>query len=167
MSGDAASLTRLHDILTPPPVPWWPPAKGWYVLAALLLILTVLGLLRWWRHRGAEFYRHQALAEIRALQTLSAQPQQRAEALAALSGLLKRTALAAYPRHRVAALSGPAWWRFLDESAGMKEFSDGIGELLEKIVHGAAPADAADAERLADGFAAASRWVRQHRRAEG
>ena len=50
MSDDPASLERLHDLVPPAPVPWWPLAPGWYVLGALILIVAGLAAWRWWRH---------------------------------------------------------------------------------------------------------------------
>ena len=45
MKPDPASLENLRDIAVPPPVPWWPPAPGWWVLGLLaLLVLIYLGL---------------------------------------------------------------------------------------------------------------------------
>ena len=34
---DPGSLQNLHDIVVPGPAAWWPPAPGWYVLAAVAL----------------------------------------------------------------------------------------------------------------------------------
>ena len=42
MTPDPTSLERLHDIVLPPPVPWWPPAPGWYWVMGLLGALLLL-----------------------------------------------------------------------------------------------------------------------------
>ncbi|PCJ36311.1 MAG: hypothetical protein COA75_07800 [Cellvibrionales bacterium] len=34
-------LEQLRDIHLPEAVPWWPPAPGWWIVAALLLALTI------------------------------------------------------------------------------------------------------------------------------
>ena len=41
-TGDPASLQNLNDIVALGPVPWWPPAPGWY-----FVIAVVTGLLLW------------------------------------------------------------------------------------------------------------------------
>ena len=43
---DSGSLQNLNDIVIPDPVAWWPPAPGWYVLAAILLIIFTLLAIR-------------------------------------------------------------------------------------------------------------------------
>ena len=67
MNPGPTSLDRLHDVIAPPPVPWWPPAPGWYYLFAfvlvLLVVLTIRGIIRWQHNR----YRREALAEWRAI----------------------------------------------------------------------------------------------------
>ena len=40
-STDPTSLEHLFDIVTPPPVPWWPPAPGWVVVAGIICVLAV------------------------------------------------------------------------------------------------------------------------------
>src|SRR5262245_3171457 len=47
------------------------------------------------------------------------------EVTSALALLVRRTALAAFPRQEVASLAGPAWLAFLDRSYGGHEFSQG------------------------------------------
>ena len=106
MTPDPTSLDRLHDIVAPPPVPWWPPAPGWYFVLGILAVagiaLTIRGIHRWQSNR----YRREALAEWQRLQPLLVADDTRAEALASLAELLKRTALSAFPRRRVASLTG-------------------------------------------------------------
>ena len=89
-----APLDKLHDFYQPPPPSWRPQTIGWYVvfaIAALLLLWLVVHLMRRWI---ANRYRREAMREL-----VSANPEQ-------LSELLKRTALSAWPREKVAALSG-------------------------------------------------------------
>jgi len=48
----------------------------------------------------------------------------------ALALLVRRTALAAFPRQEVASLAGPAWLAFLDRTYGGDGFSHGPGRAL-------------------------------------
>ena len=36
-------LVNLKDIHLPPPVPFWPPAPGWWILALLLISTLFIG----------------------------------------------------------------------------------------------------------------------------
>lgn len=105
MNEDAAtSLDRLHDIVVPPAVPWWPPAPGWYVLFALVLMIMVVVVFWAWCRWRANAYRREAL------RTLAATPD-----AAAIASLLRRTALAEYPRAEIARLGGDVWLDWLSE----------------------------------------------------
>jgi hypothetical protein len=164
MSADATSLANLHDIVVPPPVSWWPLAWGWYLLGALLLAALAWGLVRWRRWRLANRYRDLALAELDDLSDAIGDPASRTGALAALPMLLKRVALAAWPREQVAQLSGAAWWRFLDGSGGT--LGQVEGARLERLSYGR-EAGAGLSETEARGLAKAVRaWIRRHRRPE-
>ena len=76
--------------------------------------------------------------------------------------LLKRTALAAWPRSEVAALGGRDWARFLDATSGGNGFSAGAGETLERLAYGGGTAlpEPHELRRLTD---AAENWIRRHR----
>jgi hypothetical protein len=91
----------------PPPVSWWPPAPGWYVVGALAVALAVWSAWRGWERWRAAVYRRAALAELRRLERRAADGSQHAAALREVPALVKRTALAAYPLGTVASLSGP------------------------------------------------------------
>ena len=158
---DSASLAQLHDIVAPAPVaPWWPLAPGWYLLASLLTLLAGWGLWRVLRRRRARRYRVEALAELHALRRRSVPP---VEVAAGILLLLKRTALAAYPRVQVASLNGPAWWRFLDGSSGKGRFAEGLGELAEEVVYAQQGADEISKHDLKRLYRAAEQWIRRHR----
>ncbi|WP_289155074.1 DUF4381 domain-containing protein [uncultured Salipiger sp.] len=146
----AESLVALIDLLVEPPppvpVPLTPQTWGWAGLALLLLALVVLGLWRWLARRRANAYRRAALADLGSAATT-----------AELAEILRRAALAAWPRTEVAALAGADWTRFLDRT-GKGGFPAAAGEELRRATYrdtGAAPSP--------ELRAAAGRWLRSHR----
>jgi hypothetical protein len=166
VSADATSLSNLRDIVLPPPVSWWPLAWGWYLVAALLLAGLAWGLVRRWRRRRANRYRELALLELDALSAAIADAAKRPRALAALPVLLKRVALAAWPRGRVAGLSGEAWWHFLDESGADSALGKVQGPRLDRLSYGREP-DAGLSESETKRLLQAVRaWIRSHRAPE-
>jgi hypothetical protein len=151
---DPGSLDRLHDIAVPPPIPWWPPAPGWYAVGGVGLVLVgVAGSAagsRWWRNR----YRRAALKELRRL-------PRGGNLVPALAELLKRTALAAFPRDRVASLTGERWLRFLNETGRTDDFTRDPGTVLGDTEYRPDPLLAeAEAARLID---IARHWIAHHR----
>lgn len=142
-------LERLQPIPEPAPVSWLPQTAGWAVIGVLLAAAALWLAWRWRRHRRINAYRRAALA---AIAGAKGDP-------AALAAILRRTALAAYPRVDVAGLYGDAWLAFLDQAYGGSGFSSGPGRGIA-----AAPyAPHTDAPDLA---ALAAQWVRQHRAAD-
>ena len=156
---DAGNLQNLNDIIVPGPVDWWPPAPGWYVLGAIALITLVVLAVRLWRRWQGNCYRRQAMTEL-ALIRSQASP----ERLQQLPVLLKRAALSAWPREEVASLTGLAWHRFLDESAGMDHFCSGAGDTLDQLAYaGSGEASPADPE-LHQVLEATEFWLKNHLR---
>ena len=83
--------------------------------------------------------------------------------------VLKRTALATFPRESVAGLTGTDWLAFLDRTGGTRDFTEGPGRALTTLAY-----DPRAAERVSDDDARAAHractaWVQRHRvdRAEG
>lgn len=153
---DPASLQNLHDLATPPPVPWWPPAPGWYLLMGLAAVALAFLVFRALRRYRRNRYRRDALRELETLRAAGANASP-----AALPALLKRTALSAWPRDAVAALSGREWHAFLDRTAGGSRFADGAGVTLDALAYGSAAE--VDSGELAALWDAAGHWLRQHR----
>ena len=125
------SQLPLRDIHLPGPVPWWPPAPGWWIVAALVLAgLVVLGL-RYYadrRRRAAQ----KLLRGIAAALDNGAEPVQ---CLQQVSLLLRRFAITAAQSHAapptdVAGLIGERWLAYLDSSWERDAFRQGPGRLL-------------------------------------
>ncbi len=127
---DPASLQNLHDIVVPDPIPWLPPAPGWYALGLTGLLLLIWfcanKYLAWNRNK----YRREALAALDRFEKELAETTQYREILPQLPQLVKRTALAAYGRARVASLAGSDWLAFLDNTCSTDVFGKGAGNLL-------------------------------------
>lgn len=159
MNPDPTSLDRLHDLVPPPPVPWWPPAPGWYWLLGILTVAAVFlaarAFSRWQKNR----YRREALAEYHKL--LPRLANDRTAALAQMAVLVKRTAISAFPRAEVASLTGKDWLVFLDHSAGMKEFSPESASVLENAAYGTIndPGD----RKAREAAAWVGHWLKHHR----
>ena len=118
-------LSQLRDIHLPAPVSWWPPAPGWWLLAALLLIALGAAYLLYRWHRRAR-WRRTALAELGQLRGATAE-----RFLGEVSVLLRRVAVSRFPRRDVAALTGEDWLAFLDRTLGDgTPFQSGAGRVL-------------------------------------
>ncbi|MTH77060.1 DUF4381 domain-containing protein [Paracoccus aestuariivivens] len=142
-------IEQLTDPVEPTPISMVPQTWGWAVVAAVLLLALAYGFWRWRRHRRANAYRRAALD---LLAEAKDDPVRIAE-------ILRRTALAAYPRSDVAGLAGQSWLAFLDHQVGGQAFASGPGQVLASAPYRESRPDPA-LTHLAE------TWVRQHRRAE-
>ena len=103
----------LRDIHLPP-AHWWPPASGWWLLAALLS-LAAIGV-AWWLRRTAHGNPvRAAMREIDALEATYACDGGAAHLADAASRLMRRVALRVAPD--VAAETGATWRAFVRSHA--------------------------------------------------
>lgn len=130
----------------PPPVSMMPQTWGWAVLAVALAVLAGWLIWRWIAHRRANAYRRAALAELDRAGSDAAE----------IAAILRRAALAGYPRAQVAGLTGADWLEFLNQTGGDFDAATGAA-LLAAPYRGDAAADPA-VRKAAEG------WIRRHRR---
>lgn len=164
LSPGADPLAALRDWHLPEPIAWWPPAPGWWILGALILVLLVITVLWWRARRRRSAPARAALAELDALSARLADGSAQRHAVAAVSILLRRLALARYPRDQVAGLAGPAWLAFLDRTGGGGAFTQGPGQvLIERPYRRTGGCDPQTPWDPAGLTALAARWIRAHR----
>ncbi|MCK1740483.1 DUF4381 domain-containing protein [Bradyrhizobium sp. 139] len=150
-------VAGLIDIPLPGEVSLWP--QTWESRIAIVLLLAVVIAAVWHlvQYRRVNRYRREALAELRSMAgTRRAGPD---DLLTRLTLLVRRTALAAFPREQVASLAGPAWLSFLDRSYGGQEFSQGVGRLLVSGPYQQVQPDDAELQSLSG---LVRRWIRGH-----
>lgn len=141
-------LDKLHDFYQPAPPAWIPQTIGWYVLFAIAGFFAAWMIIRSIHRWSSNRYRREALRELALLPVDQ------------LSDLLKRTALAAWPRDRVASLSGGEWLTFLSETGGNSVFNQAPGNGIEEIALRPYLLSDADQQQLR---AVAAEWIRRHR----
>jgi hypothetical protein len=143
-----ATLGKLHAFYQPGPISWTPQTIGWYIVFGFGALFLLWFVVREVRHWKLNRYRREALRELG-----STPPEQ-------LSALLKRTALAAWPREQVASLSGDKWIGFLVESSAIHSFQEYPGDRIEAIALAAASLSPEEESHLKD---LAAQWIRRHR----
>jgi hypothetical protein len=120
----------LRDIHLPAPVGWWPPAPGWWVVAALALLIGILLWRRAGRRAPAPDPRSVARRELEAIRRTYAAHGDARRLAGDLSVLLRRLALSESEPAAVAGLTGGAWLDYLDRRAGAPVFTEGPGRAL-------------------------------------
>jgi hypothetical protein len=147
MKPDPSSLDRLHDLVLPPAVPWWPPAPGWYVVLALLIFFAAWLAWRFSKSWRANSYRRAALRELPRLRDAPA-----------IAELLRRTALAIAPRSVIAEKTGTAWLDWLAAQCH-ETMPEAVGKHFTAWVYGRSTAD----HELSSLRDYAARWIARHR----
>jgi hypothetical protein len=115
-------LDQLEPLIAPAAISWWPPAPGWWLLAAALPLL-LWGLVKLYKRRlrvkatdkvqTLDMLRQAALSELEQL----SKPYYGVPAgpwLQQLNALLKRLCRQQYPQSNSHLLSSRAWLAFLD-----------------------------------------------------
>jgi len=143
MLQDSASLQNLRDIVVPEAPPLWPPAPGVWVLLVIILAVVLALFLWWWRARQRNAYRRAGLALL-----------ENAGTTRDINIILKRVALAAFPRPTVASLYGDEWVAFLEGTCRRARFAS-LGALDQ--------GDEAPEKLLSN----AGTWIRRHRAPAG
>ena len=139
------SLNNLQDIVVPEQPPLWPLANElWWLLVLLLIIFAVI-IFQWRQSKKRNAYRLMGLALLETTNTVHD-----------VSVILKRVALAVYPREQVASLYGEEWASFLRRTYKRRDFS---------IITGAEPDQPVDRKIIK----LAASWIQHHRvpRSEG
>jgi len=155
------ALNQLADIRLSDPVGWWPPAPGWWLLAALLLAGLWFGgrwaLAFWRRRRNCR----QALLELeRVFDDFAAADASQADVsklrcVNAVNSVLRRVALTHFPDPSVAGLGGADWVRFLRANGNSTQLDR---ELARALSEGRfQPSLAVDTDRLE---AFSQEWIR-------
>lgn len=140
-------INLLEEVPEPDPISLMPQTPGWVVLGALLL-LSLAWCFHWaWTGWKANAYIRAALTE---LADSNDDP-------ALIAGILRRTALVAFPRSEIAPLVGESWLSFLDDTYPGNGFAEGPGRILATAAYrneGKSP----ELTRIAD------EWIRGHTR---
>ncbi|MDB2602198.1 DUF4381 domain-containing protein [Gammaproteobacteria bacterium] len=129
-------LAQLADIRLPGEISWWPPAPGWWILAALALVSGIFAWRAYVRARDTKLLLSFALAEIELCienynqQTAGNDPMAGLNLLNATNTVLRRVALFHNPHTTIASLSGDDWAQFLlfSSTSAAHLFTDSLRE---------------------------------------
>lgn len=152
------ALAHLKDIHLPEPIGWWPLAHGWFILFGVLLSALFFagwGIARLYARGRAK---RRALLLIAEYEKHYQNDPNSQLTTARVSELLKRVALAYYPRVQVAGLQSEQWLTFLNETSTNLDFKQVRVELLEL------PYQPSKQYNLTQLFNLARTWIRQRRK---
>ncbi len=113
MKDDPGSLANLRDIVSPALPSFWPPAPGAVIVGACILAAIAIWCVQMLQAYRRNAYRRVAGMEIDRICRSASVGDEKS---VAISEVLKRAALVAYPRETVASLSGSGWTSFLEKT---------------------------------------------------
>jgi hypothetical protein len=149
-------LQQLRDIHVPDAPGLWPPAPGWWLLAAMVLAGLTWALWRWRRDaRRRRPIREARMLYARVHERLQAGELDGTGYLHHSNELLKRLLIHGIGDAAARRASGEAWLQLLDAYAGERAFSAGPGRALgDARFHPHADADVDAVHRRIDALLA-------------
>ncbi|WP_051334606.1 DUF4381 domain-containing protein [Bradyrhizobium sp. Ai1a-2] len=152
-------VAGLIDIPLPKEISLWPETWALRIAIVLLLVAAVVAIWQFVHYRRVNRYRREALSELTRITQPHDVDRSPSDLATQLSLLVRRTALAAYPRNQVAPLMGSAWLAFLDRTGDETRFSAGVGRWLASAPYVPAEPDANQSSALVE---LVRRWIRVH-----
>ena len=125
-------LDALKDIHLPPPISFWPPAPGWWIIIGLFLILCLCFLWFFLKTRRHSRLKREALLLIHKHESKFLCRQDAAQAYRDHSLLTRRLMVTLSSDPRVAGIHGKRWPEFLHHiSRGIASTTDSFESLRE------------------------------------
>jgi hypothetical protein len=151
-----AALSRLNDIVVPPPVGWWPISDS--LIALFIGIGGILIGSTWYflNQRKQNQYRRQAQSLFDNAIAQSDDPRRQ---LQIANQLLKQVAITSYGRKQVAALTGEDWIHFLKQNASYVQQPDGLEACFASLYNPNQPLEPQDIQQTLDYV---KHWIRGH-----
>ena len=132
MPASTLPLKELRDVHLPDPISLWPPELGWWIVFGLVVTGVIVFL--WMRaYRRRTKARRLAMAELSVVKQHYGTHQDDQWVVRRLSEIVRRYAMATFPRTEVAGLVGISWLQFLDRTGRTNQFSEGAGHLLSSM----------------------------------
>ena len=132
-------------------------SPGWYVLAGLLLLLALFIFVKWLRTYLKNAYRREALKHLVEIETGFAQQGELSYLREALV-LLKKVAIDAFGREKVAQLHGDEWLIFLEERGKETPFWN-YSTSISAVIYKSENIDTALGEQI---IGLSKRWIKTH-----
>jgi len=159
-------IYQLRDIKGLDPIPWWPPAPGWWLLlGGFMLTLWIIKhfLLKMYKIPNPFIitlsWKWDAAHQLRALRR-RVSTQETWKTARELSELLRRIAMTKYGRDACAGLTGLSWLQWLNDQDPDYAWTE-RGQLLLTLPYAPPDLVPADMQRLLELIDAASAWLRR------
>ena len=130
-------LAQLADIHLPEPVSYWPPAIGWWILAAIALVLLVILFRKFASRALQQKICRYALAELQSCYDSYSQAdstninQNKLDYVNQFNTVVRRVALVHYPQANAASLDGASWVDFISQKGESSLMTDDIATALQ------------------------------------
>ena len=121
---DMSALDQLRDVILPSDPGFWPPAIGWWILLALIVVAPLAFIYCRRLFQSYQVQQH-AKKDISGLAGLEA-----TQVAVRLSIHMRKMAITRFPNESVAGLTDERWLEFLDRSGDTDQFTCGPGRLL-------------------------------------
>ncbi|MFT5657020.1 MAG: hypothetical protein ACI9KN_000292 [Gammaproteobacteria bacterium] len=136
-------LAQLRGIHPPVEPGIWPLAPGWWFLLGLVSVTILLLVYRYHRQKSQRLYRL-ANRELQRIASRYFETNDSQTLLLNLSKWLRQVSIAAFPDNNIAAVSGPRWIDFLDQTMPNHEFTLGAEKVFGGEIYRALPKVEAD-----------------------
>lgn len=151
------SMPDPGPLIEPGPVKFTFEAPGWYILAAIILVVCVVSCIRWLINYRKNAYRREALGKIHDLAQRSHTASE-VDVILELLTLLKRAALIAFGRQAVASLSGNEWFAYLESKGKNTRFTQ-FEPTISAHIYSGIPVDPATVQEFTQ---LTKKWIKTH-----
>lgn len=151
--------TEIGNLIEPEPISFTFGAPGWYVLAAVALLLLIIYAIHAIRKYRKDKYRRVALQTLYSLNNSQLTADQY---IFSILEVLKRVSLTSFGRSDLVSLNGLKWVRFLDQRNGKPVFSEKSIEIVAVGLYQGKKVRLVN-EELQNFYNESVKWIKEHR----